>query len=82
MAPLGVDARFLGGPWDGQVERIPESLLEGFRVPEPVDPVDVMAEYASAGPIAPLLPRIHLYRWDITINDAGERRMRWSGEPR
>ncbi len=85
MAPkpmLGVDGRFLGGPWDGQVERLPENLLTGFRVPEPVDLLDIMADASPTDPILPSLPKIHLYRWDGTINDAGERRMRWSGEPR
>lgn len=65
-------ARLFGGPADGKTFAIQqEHLLHGLRFDE-----------------APLLhtdqfwPRVHLYVWDGTVNEAGERRMRWTGEPR
>lgn len=84
IPPLNIaSARFFGGPWDGRVESLPPSLLMGFRVPEPVNVADMMSAFSEPPSLYPVnIPRIHLYRWDGTINDAGERRMRWVGEQR
>ena len=71
-----VTARFFGGEADGRVFPIDENLLEGYRVPVPVD---IVLEMASPSNLAYVWhePEIHTYRWDITINEAGEYRMRW-----
>ena len=72
MPPVAVRARFFGGPADGWSGMIDTGLLNGFRVP--VRPS--VAERLDADAHWLDIP-VHLYCWDGTINDAGERRMRW-----
>lgn len=71
-----VKARFFGGEADGRAFSIDESLLEGYRVPVPhqVGFTDLLTE---GDVMHPMELKADLYRWDITINEAGEYRMRW-----
>lgn len=71
---VAVTCRFFGGPMDGDVRAINETMLMGLRVPERRVFTASMA-FGGDG------VSVHTYRWDGTINGAGERRMRWDGEP-
>lgn len=81
MIEMFVECRFLGGPWDGRVRTMSESVLMGLgvlRVPEP-EPIHVAVAYGQA--LEDRGPVIHTYTWDRTVNERGERRMRWDGQP-
>lgn len=72
--------RFFGGPWDGRVLDVEESLLAGIGVVRvPVAPS--LSGLLDAPDTFPVGPTIHTYTWDRTVNEHGERRMRWDYRP-
>ena len=68
--------QLFGGPWDGERMPIPDHVLrEGLRMDS--SPSISLAHAAENPELAPGYV-ITVYRWDNTITDTGEYRMRAS----
>lgn len=68
--------RLFGGLYDGDTTTVtPDILTAGLRMPVPTPP-----SIAYAFPISksPAFMQVEVYRWDGTVNEAGEHRFRWT----
>lgn len=70
--------RFFGGPYDGNVMRLDESIIRCVRVPGAIGPGSVITPTGIEPDDRYATHRVHTYSWDGTTNRAGEHRMRWS----
>lgn len=70
--------RFFGGYHDGRVMIVDEALMTGPGVINlPIPQSSIFPPPANWPLIGDEFHTTEVYRWDSTVNEAGERRMRW-----
>lgn len=71
----GFSIRLFGGPADGETFAVREEIVRSGRLLVPQRP-EISPLIDDSGP---LIPRYSVYDWDLTMNEHGEYRFRYSG---